>query len=131
MLNLSADSDLSLDFGYPKQMRLRKSDDYKTVYTRGKRYFTAHFIVYILPRINESGVAKPLRTGIAVSKKVGVAVRRNRIKRLLREFFRLHYKLLPQADVAVVAKKQTLFDLSFSQVEVELGSLFAQITKLS
>lgn len=46
--------------------------------------------------------------GMAVSRKVGKAVTRNRVKRLLREFFRLHRALLPEhLDIVAVAKKHT------------------------
>ena len=119
------------DFGYPKQKRLRKKSDYAAVYAQGRRYFTTHFIVYVgLRKDNQLGLLS--RTGTAVPKKVGCAVKRNRLKRLLREFFRLHAWLLPKtADIAVVAKKQASHGLDLAQVEVELGSLFAKISQLS
>ncbi|MBQ9537151.1 MAG: ribonuclease P protein component [Desulfovibrionaceae bacterium] len=109
---------------YPAHLRLRKKAEYQVVYTHGRRYSTAHFVVYILPKAQ----TRP-RTGLAVSKKVGCAVQRNRVKRLLREFFRLHAELLPQAaDIAVVAKKQACYIANLHQVEVELGSLCAKLS---
>ena len=67
------------------------------------------------------------RLGLAVSKKVGIAVQRNRIKRVVREFFRLHQDAIPTgADYVVVPKRNVNAPgLSYAQVEAELGTLFS------
>ena len=89
--------------GLPRQLRIRRRADFVACYERGNRHHTEHFLVFVLP-----GACPGLRarTGTAVSRKVGNAVVRNRIKRLLREFCRLHREELPvEADIVVVAKK--------------------------
>jgi ribonuclease P protein component len=53
---------------------------------------------------------------------MGKAVRRNRIKRLLREFFRRHKTQLPPVDLVIMAKKGAS-SLSYRQVQEELGRL--------
>lgn len=60
-------------------------------------------MLFVLPRENnDSGI----RVGLTVGKKVGNAVARNRVKRVLREFFRLHqYQFDCPADIVVVPKR--------------------------
>ena len=107
-------------FGYPQGMRLRKRKDYTACYAGGRKYHTAHFIVFV----EQTGSAR--KTGMAVSRRVGGAVVRNRMKRLLREFFRLHGALLPPlANICVVVKKAD--GMSFQQAAGELVSLFSRL----
>lgn len=71
---------MTLDF------RLKKEKDFNLVFGKGKRAFSDSLTLIYLP-------AKNLKAGFAVSKKHGGSVKRNRIKRLLRESFR---SFLPQ-----------------------------------
>jgi ribonuclease P protein component len=57
-----------------------------------------------------------------VTRRLGKAVRRNRVKRLLREFFRRHKTLLPPSDLIIMAKKGATA-LSYHEVQEELGRL--------
>jgi ribonuclease P protein component len=68
---------------------------------------------------NGSGAA----LGVTVSKKVGTAVERNRVKRRIREWFRHHRTSLPEsADLVVIARRGAAA-LSRRETESELGSL--------
>jgi ribonuclease P protein component len=62
-----------------------------------------------------------------VTKRFGKAVRRNRVRRLLREFFRRHKGQLPPEDLIIMAKKGAA-DLSYQQMQEELSRvLFTRV----
>ena len=85
---------------YPKEARIRRRPEFNACYERGRRLHSPHFLLFWLP-----GAEGRARTGMAVSRKVGDAVTRNRVKRLLREFFRLHARALPAGDLVAVARR--------------------------
>jgi ribonuclease P protein component len=62
----------------------------------------------------------PPRLGLVVSRRVGGAVTRNRVKRLLRDWFRRHQAVLPQADIIIAARKGA-HTLSYPEVVEELA----------
>jgi ribonuclease P protein component len=94
-------SDKTAEKTFSKHERIRKRKDYLTIYQQGTRGYSEHFIT--ITKKNPLGVQ---RLGITVSKKVGNAVKRNRIKRLLREFFRLNKSRLSNSqDILIMAKK--------------------------
>ncbi|MDH3601658.1 MAG: ribonuclease P protein component [Candidatus Tectomicrobia bacterium] len=80
--------------------RLRHRRDFERVFQHGKKQVSAAFVLYMLPTSNVGS-----RLGMAVSKRVGAAVVRNRVKRYTREFFRRHKDQFdPPCDVVVVAR---------------------------
>src|SRR5260221_5803551 len=83
---------------FPKSHRLGGKREFSVVFEAKTRESRGPLMVYARP--NELGHG---RLGISISRKVGIAVRRNRIKRLLREAFRLMQHDLPAGDDLVVA----------------------------
>ena len=67
---------------FPKSRRLLRHADFERVYKQGRRHFAVHMTVFYLQREN---VPAGLRVGFTVSKVLGGAVQRNRMKRRLRE----------------------------------------------
>ncbi len=85
---------------------------------QGRRVYTPSFVLMV--RASEQPAA-PCRLGLTVSQKVGGAVRRNRVKRLVREVFRRERALFPRgAELVVIAKAGTPID-GFDAVRAELA----------
>ena len=74
---------------FPRSVRLLRHADFERVYKQGRRHFAAHLTVFYLP----SQKAEGGRVGFTVSKVLGSAVVRNRMKRRLREAVRLHGRI--------------------------------------
>jgi ribonuclease P protein component len=84
--------------------RISRSRDFDAVYRRGRSAAGRHLVVYVFPR-EEANDVSPARLGLSVSRKVGDAVTRNRVKRVLREQFARHASQLPPGvDVVVIAR---------------------------
>jgi ribonuclease P protein component len=88
-------------FGFTKADRLRSSTQYRTLSKNGKRWYSRYFVI-VFQKNKESRS----RLGITVSKRVGKAVTRNRIKRIIREHFRLNRSLLAaRLDINLIARQ--------------------------
>jgi ribonuclease P protein component len=88
--------------------RLSRSSDFKRVYRQGSSVASRTLVLYYFKRSSETAGEGP-RMGLSVSKKLGGAVVRNRIKRLLREAFRAcDARLAREYDYVVIARPQLL-----------------------
>ncbi len=86
-----------------KRNRLSRSADFDRVYREGRSHASRHLVVYAFPRSAES--QEEPRLGVSVGRKVGGAVERNRMKRLLREAFWSASEGLPEGyDFVLVAR---------------------------
>ena len=109
---------------WPKLRRLARRPQFTACYDRGERHYTRHFVVFALARSAESPTGLG-RLGLAVTRKCGNAVERNRIKRVLREFFRLRQQDMPVMDIVVTPKRHLRADkVHLALVERELAPLF-------
>ena len=85
---------------FPKKYRLLKRFEFRRVENAGKRKRLDHVVVVFAENSGDSP-----RLGLVVSRRVGNAVIRNRVKRIIREFFRYHRLTLSPVDVVVIARK--------------------------
>ena len=102
---------------FPREARLRKRKEYVRIQRgrRGKR--SDHFVVLVAP-----GLTTQARLGVTVSRRIGSAVTRNRVKRRVREFFRLiRGTLQPAQDIVIIARAGAE-KLSFKDVADELAA---------
>jgi len=104
--------------GLRREERLRKKGDFETIAKEGIRRHTKNFL--IIARKNDRGFS---RLGAVASKKVGKAVERNRVKRLMREFFRRNKDRLPPSTDYVIVGKKGAQTLHYDQVVDELSAL--------
>ncbi|ANU14640.1 Ribonuclease P protein component [Planococcus halocryophilus Or1] len=85
-----------------KDQRIKKNKEFQHIFKKGKSFANRQFIVYVL-----KSEQPEFRVGLSVSKKVGNAVARNRIKRYIRQtFLELKDDLLPNADYIIIARPQ-------------------------
>lgn len=100
---------------------LKKNSDFQRVYKQGKSYANRYLVLYVL----ENGTACN-RIGISVSKKVGNSIVRHRLKRLIKEAYRLQEdKFYRGLDIVVIARMSAK-DISYKDTKsalLHLGGL--------
>ena len=99
----------------PKAARLLVRREFLLLQNRGKRWHCPHFVVVTAPA--QKGRS---RLGITATRRFGNAVVRNRMKRMLREFFRAHQTAIAPAQDILIIPRAGADTLGFSQVAEEL-----------
>jgi ribonuclease P protein component len=108
----------SFSSSFGKADRLRDSHEFIGIQRHGVRYQSGHFVLY--GRV-EGESAQRSRLGITVSRRVGNAVARNRVKRRLRECYRLKLRtMLPEGAEVVIIARTGAAELASSKVHLEL-----------
>ena len=98
-----------------RKYRLKKQADFTKVFRKGRSQGSEYLVLhYLRPR------AAGLRIGFSVSKKVGKAVKRNRIKRVLREICRLHREDFREGYDLIFVARAKLTGIPYHMVEKTL-----------
>jgi ribonuclease P protein component len=114
-----------------RRHRLSRSRDFDTVYRHGKSVSTRYLVLYAFPREEEAGSDEPPRLGLAVSRRVGDSVKRNRIKRLLREAFQLIEPSVPRGCDYVLVVRPGLVESTESRGLEWLAEQVREVFELS
>ena len=110
-----------MNFFMRKIKTLKKNYEFKRVLSKGKFYLGKYVVLYL-----KDNNKKENYLGIAVNTKIGKAVKRNRIKRLIRESYRLNKENLKQGkDIVFLWNKNARYDeIDFSVINTEILHLF-------
>ncbi|MCX5833877.1 MAG: ribonuclease P protein component [Deltaproteobacteria bacterium] len=106
---------------YRKHERIRKRSEFTTLYRQGKRIHADNFTLIL--KKNPLGCR---RLGVTAGKKVGNSVKRNRMKRLLREFFRLNKERLPVSHDLWIIVRKDFSALEYDQVREALEKILGE-----
>lgn len=95
-----------------KRYRLRKNIEFKKVYSHGKNYWNRNLVLYI----KRNGL-KETRIGYTITKKIGNAVVRNKIRRRMKEIYRLNFANIKEGYDLIFICKKNIVDLSYDELE--------------
>lgn len=120
-----------------RKSRLSRSQDFDRVYRAGRSVANRYMVLYYFRRAEEDGTpfsVAPSRVGFSVSKRLGSAVRRNQVKRALREAYRLNeHRVAAGVDFVLIAREALpglLDERGLTAVEEKLREVFSKAALL-
>ena len=99
-------------FGLPRNRILKKKKDFQAVYSRGKSYANRFLVLYVFRSNGFQG-----KVGFAAGKKLGNAVKRNRVKRLLRESYRMNQGAIKEGVSLLLVGRKAAVDAGCQDLE--------------
>ncbi|HLS67225.1 MAG TPA: ribonuclease P protein component [Pseudogracilibacillus sp.] len=106
-----------------KAYRVKKNSEFQAVIQSGKSFANREFVIYY----KEKQDGNHFRVGISVGKKLGNAVTRNRLKRLIREAFReLEQNISPKVDIIIIARQNSV-GLPYERVKKSIYHLLKRL----
>lgn len=114
---------------FRKHQRILKNRDFRRMYASQQRGGTALFTYHVMPDQNSHDKQQCSKLGVTVSKKVSkAAVHRNRIKRQVKEFYRLNQHDLTSTSLVITAKRGCA-EASDEQRWAELAQLWEKVMR--
>lgn len=120
--------------GFPAIFRMRKRREFLRVQNGGQKHHTRHFLVFVSPPAEgpspgqaDVQQAPMVRLGVTVTRKVGSAVVRNRIKRLVREAFRRKRGQFGVACDMVWVAKQSAATVRYAEVMAAMDAVSRRV----
>ncbi len=110
---------------FPKSDRLLRRIEFLAAQKEGRRVHTPHFVLLLRDRSDPGGP----RLGVTASRKAGNSVVRHRVRRLLREVFRLHREAFPEGHDVMVLVRENVPDLEYVAVRDEILTALAKARK--
>ena len=109
---------------FRKDERLRKRPEFKSLYRDGKRISRDEFVVHFAPSKGDEG-----KLGIVISSSLCNAVKRNRIRRIIREAYRLNKGTLKPSQDIIVRPKKSMILMGTKKAEALLVKVFKEMVK--
>ncbi len=127
-------------FALEKQQRIKREAEFKKIMEKGKSYADKYLVVYVLEKssqinpltssseeVTQEGESRLPRMGLSVSRRIGKAVIRNRIKRWMREVFRLHQsRLKDRMEIILIARSSAKELVDYFEMERRILHLWGK-----
>ncbi len=99
-----------------RRLRLRKKDDFARVFKQGKAAANHQLVIYF----RRSPETETFRFGVSVSKKIGNAVVRNRLRRMIKEIMRLHAEQVDGSCDLIVIVRKAAVEMAYAELDKSL-----------
>lgn len=109
---------------FPSSLRIQKREEYRLIYSKGKKISSDSFSLFMLG----NGFGKG-RLGITVTKRVGKANKRNKVKRIFREIFRKNKDRMSKDFDMIIHAKPVVLNKNYRELEKEILELMDGLSK--